>query len=59
MNSVIQIRLSEDLSTRSQNKLRYAIELGIWRHQWRIAEASNNFDEMDRLNYSYERVGLP
>jgi len=56
---IIYIHLSIDLPTKSQNALRYAIELGIWRHQWRIAKATKNYDEMDRLQYKYELVGLP
>jgi hypothetical protein len=56
---VIPITLSEDLPTKAQNKLRYAIELGIWRQKFREAEQAKDYDTMDRLNLDYERVGLP
>lgn len=57
--SVIRIHLHEDLPTTLQNKLRYRIELGLWRKQWREAEAAKDYDRMDRLQIDYERVGLP
>jgi hypothetical protein len=57
--SVIDIRTSEDSPTQAQNKLRYAIELGIWRREWREAEAAQDFERMDRLNETFDRVGLP
>jgi hypothetical protein len=56
---VIDIRKSEDLPTAAQNRLRYAIELGEWRRQWREAEREKDYYRMDRLNEAYERVGLP
>jgi hypothetical protein len=57
--NVIHVKLSQDLPTKAQNKLRYAIELGIWREAWREAEATNDYQWMDYLQRSYERVGLP
>jgi hypothetical protein len=57
--TVIDIRLSEDLPTRKQNELRYRIELGRWRREWREAESAGDYAQMDRLNADYERVGLP
>lgn len=56
---IIEIRLSEDLPTRAQNRLRYAIELGQWRAKWREAEARGDYDRMDYLNETFEQVGLP
>ena len=56
---IIKIKLHEDLSTPAQNALRYAIELGRWRAQWREAEMSQDHERMDRLQVDYERVGLP
>lgn len=57
--SVINIILSTDLPTRAQNKLRYAIELGIWRKRLHKAEADKDYDLIDRLQLDYERVDLP
>ena len=59
MSDVVQIKLSEDLPTKAQNKLRYAIELGMWRKRWREAEVAKDYVAMDWLQYEYERVGLP
>lgn len=56
---VIEIRLHRDLPTAAQNALRYAIELGRWRNEWRKAEEQGDWQRMDRLNEDYERVGLP
>lgn len=56
---IISIRTSEDLPTVAQNKLRYAIELGRWRRDWREAEQTQDFERLDRLQLAYERVGLP
>ncbi len=56
---IIEIKLHEDLPTKAQNKLRYAIELGLWQVEWREAEATQDYDRMDRLNQSYNSVGLP
>jgi hypothetical protein len=57
--NVIRIKLSHDLPTRAQNELRHRIELGIWRAQWREAEAEKDYARLDRLHFEYERVGLP
>jgi len=59
MDNVIHIKLHEALSTNNQNKLRYKIELGIWRQKWREAEATKDYYQMDRLQIEYEMVGLP
>lgn len=56
---IIDIRLSEDLPTKSQNALRYAIELGNWRRQWREAEERSDWFMIDWLQTEYEKVGLP
>lgn len=56
---VIDIRKSYDLPTAAQNRLRYAIELGEWRCQWREAVREQDFERMDRLQEDFERVGLP
>lgn len=56
---VIEIRFSEDLPTKAQNRLRYAMEMGQWRRRWREAEAAKDYYAMDRLQLDYERVGLP
>lgn len=56
---VIDIRKSCDLPTAAQNRLRYAIELGEWRCQWREAVRKQDFERMDRLQKDFERVGLP
>lgn len=56
---IIDIRLSEDLPTKAQNKLRYSIELGIFRAKQLKAIAENDYAELDRLDLEYERVGLP
>lgn len=56
---IVHIRLSEDLPTRAQNRLRYQIELGIWRRKWREAEAAKDYDAMTRLEANYEMVGMP
>ena len=56
---IIHIKLLEDLPTKAQNALRYAIELGNWRRSWREAELDEDFIRMDWLQIEYERVGLP
>ena len=56
---VIEIKFSEDLPTRAQNKLRYAMEMGQWRRAWREAEAAKDYYALDRLDRQYELVGLP
>lgn len=59
MGEVVFIHPSRDLSTQAQNRLRCAMELGVWRADWRRAEQSEDHDAMDRLQIDYERVGLP
>ena len=56
---IIYISLSIDLPTAAQNRLRYAIELGIWKARNRKAIEENDYAELDRLQLDYERVGLP
>lgn len=56
---VIYIKLSEDLPTRAQNRLRYAIELGNWRRRWRVATEANDHNTLDWLDREFEKVGLP
>lgn len=56
---VINIRLSEDLPTYAQNKLRYAIEMGIWRGKWRKAVEEDDSEAMEALDRQYDLVGLP
>lgn len=56
---IVYITLSEDLPTKAQNKLRYQIELGLWRQRWRKAVAEDDWKAMDDLQLDYERVGLP
>lgn len=56
---VIRIRFGEDLPTQAQNKLRYAMEMGLWRKRWREAKEANDYATMDYLDREYERVGLP
>lgn len=59
MNNVIYIRFSHDLPTSKQNELRYRMELAQWKAHWREAEATFDYDAMDRLQVEFERVGLP
>lgn len=33
-------------------------QLGAWRKRRREAEARNDFDELDRLDRDYERIGM-
>jgi hypothetical protein len=56
---IIEIRLSEDLPTRAQNRLRYAIELGRWRVRRRRAEEAQDYWMLDILDLEFELVGLP
>lgn len=57
--TVVHIRTSCDLPTPAQNRLRYAIELGQWRREWREAEETQDWQRMDMLQAHYEWVGLP
>jgi hypothetical protein len=56
---IIEIRFHEDLPTRARNRLRYAMEMGVWRAEWRAAAEAKDYEAMDRLSRDYERVGLP
>lgn len=56
---IIHIRFGYDLPTRAQNELRYRLEMERWKRAWRDAESSSDYDQMDRLQIEYERVGLP
>jgi hypothetical protein len=57
--SIVQIQLYEELPTRAQNRLRYAIQMGMWLQEWRKAKETSNYAAMDRLDREYELVGLP
>lgn len=57
--SVIEIKLHEELPTNNQNKLRYRMELAVWRACWREAEAAKDYERLDRLDREYELVGFP
>lgn len=35
----------------------YVFQLGDWRRRRREAEARNDFEALDRLDYEYERIG--
>lgn len=53
MSNVIEIKLHEDLGSALKNKLRYKIELGIWKAKYRKAKAENDYDMLDVLDRSY------
>lgn len=57
--SIIHILFSTDLPTRKQNELCYRMEMAQWKERLRIARENNDYEEMDRLQIDYERVGLP
>lgn len=59
MGEVIRIEFYTDLPTRARNRLRYALEHGEWRRRWREAAATNDYEEMDRLDGMFDSVGLP
>lgn len=67
MGRVIEIKFHEDLPTRARNRLRYAMEMGVWRAERRRLKAladthpddDRYFAALDRHDRDYEMVGLP
>jgi hypothetical protein len=37
----------------------YVFDLGLWRQRWRKAVEEDDYSEMDRLDRSFEMIGLP
>lgn len=63
---ILRVKFSQDMCDtypgelgNLMNRLRYRMELAEWRRQMREAKANEDFDAMDRLDRSYDYLGLP
>ena len=57
--NVIKIEFHKDLGSDLLDKLRYTMELCVWRKRWRVAKERKDFDAMDWLDKEFEYLGLP
>ncbi len=56
---VIHIKFSTDLPTRAQNALRARMEYKAWKDERDQAMLDDDTDALERLDRSYELIGLP